>query len=73
LRTNNPLDRIMREIRRRDCAPAAEPIYRLLGGAGRLQFRTPDAPHSFRPAIREAADQFLVRHLGRPPAGLETH
>jgi dienelactone hydrolase len=50
----------------RDCAREAEPIYRLLGGAGWLQLHTPDAPHSFRPAIREEAYQFLARYLSHP-------
>lgn len=54
----------------RDCVREAEPIYKLLGGTGRLQFRTPDAPHSFRLAIREEAYQFLARHIARPSASL---
>lgn len=37
------------------CAAAAEPIYKLAGGAGRLVVEHPDYGHDFRPEQREAA------------------
>ena len=38
-----------------ECAAAARPVYKLLGGEGRLQVEHPDCGHSFPDDMREAA------------------
>ena len=45
------------------CAKAARPIYKLLGGEGRLVVRHPDSQHSFPDAMREEAYRVIDRVL----------
>jgi dienelactone hydrolase len=47
----------------RDCLRAAEPVYKLLGGEGRLVAVHPDCQHDFPPAIRKQAYEFIDRVL----------
>jgi dienelactone hydrolase len=47
----------------KDCVAAAEPIYRLLGGADNLVAIYPDAGHDFPDDARQQAYRFIDRHL----------
>jgi dienelactone hydrolase len=49
-----------------DCLRAAEPVYELLGGKGRLVAVHPNIGHGFPPEIRKAAYEFLDRALATP-------
>jgi pimeloyl-ACP methyl ester carboxylesterase len=53
----------------RDVIAAAKPIYALYGDPENLQANYPDAKHSFPPAAREVAYEFLDRHLKRVTSG----
>lgn len=65
----------------RDCVRAARPVFRDLYRADdKLRVEYPDAGHTFPPAQRSAAYDFLDRHLAatdappvRPAAGLAAH
>lgn len=45
------------------CLDAARPVYALFGGEGNLEIQSPDARHDFPDAQRQAAYEFLDRHL----------
>jgi len=45
------------------CLDAARPVYELFGNAGGLEISSPDAGHDFPDAQRQAAYEFLDRHL----------
>jgi dienelactone hydrolase len=47
----------------KDCVTAAKPIYKLLNAADKLETSYYAAGHSFPPAARKAAYEFLDRHL----------
>ena len=46
-----------------DCVVAARPVYALFGAAGGLVLETPDAGHTFPPATRSHAYEWLRRSL----------
>lgn len=55
------------------CLDAARPVYELFGAADHLELQSPDARHDFPDAQRQAAYEFLDRHLrGNPPAKRST-
>ncbi len=66
--TNSPLRDANFDVQGvRDCLTAARPIYEKLGAADRLQAVHPDCEHDFPDTSRQAAYEFLDRHLGRAP------
>lgn len=48
------------------CAAAAQPVYRLLGGEGKLVVRHPDSGHDFPDTVREEAYRFIDSVLRSP-------
>lgn len=51
------------------CQDVARPVYALFGAAGHLEIQSPEARHDFPDAQRQAAYEFLDRHLqSQPPA-----
>jgi len=51
------------------CQDAARPVYELFGAAGNLEIQSPEGRHDFPDAQRQAAYEFLDRHLrGKSPA-----
>jgi pimeloyl-ACP methyl ester carboxylesterase len=62
--TNSPLHDANFEVEGvRVCIAAARPVYQLLSAADRLAIAYPDAEHTFPPAVRSQAYEFLDRHL----------
>ncbi len=51
------------------CVAAAQPVYALLGGSGRLRVEHPDCDHDFPDAQREQAYQFIDAVLTPQEAG----
>jgi len=51
----------------KDCIRAATPVYKLLGGEGKLVAKHPDSGHDFPPAVRFEAYAFLDKVLGHTP------
>jgi hypothetical protein len=49
----------------KDCIAAALPVYELLGAREKLVVVSPDTDHSFPPAVRRQAYEFLDRNLKR--------
>ncbi|MBI5771365.1 MAG: dienelactone hydrolase family protein [Verrucomicrobia bacterium] len=50
------------------CQAAARPVYELFGAAGNLEILSPEARHDFPDAQRQAAYEFLDRHLRGTPS-----
>ena len=66
--TNSPLHDANFEVEGvRVCITAARPVYDLLGVPDRLTAVYPDAQHTFPPAVRTRAYEFLDRQLRRAP------
>jgi dienelactone hydrolase len=55
----------------RECVEAAEPVYELLGGRGKIVAVYPEGGHSFPEEVRKAAYEFIQEELGKEKMGEE--
>ena len=49
----------------RDCIRAAEPVYKLLNAADKLQANYPSCAHDFPDDVRDVAFRFIDKHLAK--------